>query len=232
MTRRICFALLVGVTLVGSWAPLSRLVRFSFQREEYSHIILVPIVSAFLLLVERKRIFSSIDTGWKAGSALLFAGALVYWLGHRFSAPLSENDQLALAILPVVIIWIGGFVLCFGTHASRAGLFSLLFLFVVVPVPDFALQRVIFWLRIGSAEVSSSVFQLLCVPVFRTCFIFALPGVNIEITRECSGIRSSLALAITSLLAGHLFLRSPWKKAVLALSTLPLLVVKNGIRIV
>src|SRR2546430_17498516 len=109
MTRRICFALLVGVTLVGSWAPLSRLVRFSFQREEYSHIILVPIVSAFLLLVERKRIFSSIDTGWKAGSALLFAGALVYWLRHRFSSPLSEHDPMDLAILTVVIICVGGY---------------------------------------------------------------------------------------------------------------------------
>jgi exosortase len=70
------------------------------------------------------------------------------------------------------------------------------------------------------------------VPIFRTGFVFALPGVIIEVARECSGIRSSLALLITSLLAGHLFLRSGWTKAVLILATLPLLVVKNGIRIV
>ena len=59
-----------------------------------------------------------------------------------------------------------------------------------------------------------------------------MPGVTIEIAKECSGIRSSVALVITSLLAGHLFLRSSWKKAVLTLTTVPLLIVKNGIRIV
>jgi len=46
------------------------------------------------------------------------------------------------------------------------------------------------------------------------------------------GIRSSLALMIISLLAGHLFLRSPWTKAVLSLATVPRLIVKNEIRIV
>src|SRR5207244_11592806 len=61
---------------------------------------------------------------------------------------------------------------------------------------------------------------------------FALPGVTIEVAKECSGIRSSLALLVTSLLAGHLFLRSGWRKSVLVLAILPLLVVKNGIRIV
>jgi exosortase/archaeosortase family protein len=35
-----------------------------------------------------------------------------------------------------------------------------------------------------------------------------------------------------SLLAGHLFLRSAWTKAGLIMATLPLLIVKNGIRIV
>src|SRR5207245_3160847 len=47
-----------------------------------------------------------------------------------------------------------------------------------------------------------------------------------------SGIRSSLALVITSLLTGHLLLRLAWTKAVLILATFPLLIVKNGIRIV
>jgi exosortase len=102
----------------------------------------------------------------------------------------------------------------------------------MVPIPDFVLNQAIFWLQSGSAEVSHAFFELMGVPVLRNGFIFSLPGVNIEVAKECSGIRSSLALFITSLLAGHLFLRSTWTKVVLALITLPLLVIKNGIRIV
>ena len=58
------------------------------------------------------------------------------------------------------------------------------------------------------------------------------PTVAIEIADECSGIRSSLALVMTVLLAGHMFLTSAWKKALLALAVIPLTIVKNGIRIV
>jgi exosortase len=131
-----------------------------------------------------------------------------------------------------VVIWVGGFILCYGFHAFRVGLFPVLFTFLIVPIPDFILNRAVFWLQAGSAEVSYSVFRLVGVPVFRNGLIFSLPAVTIEVARECSGIRSSLALLIMSLLAGHLFLGSAWKKAVLTLVALPLLIVKNGIRIV
>ena len=40
-----------------------------------------------------------------------------------------------------------------------------------------------------------------------------------------------LGLFITSLLAGHLFLRSPWKKTALALAVVPLAILRNGFRI-
>jgi len=218
--------------LVAFWAPLSRLIRFTSEQEQYSHIILVPLVSAALFFLERKRIFSHVETRWGLGLGLLFAGAVSHWLGLRHSASWSENDRLAIAIFSVLVMWVGGFVLCYGMRAFRTGLFPVLFLFLMVPIPDFILDRVIVWLQTWSAEVSYAVFELVGVPVLRTGFIFSLPGVTIEVAKECSGIRSSLVMLITSLLAGHLYLQSAWTKTVLPLATLPLLIVKNGIRIV
>ena len=49
---------------------------------------------------------------------------------------------------------------------------------------------------------------------------------------QCSGIRSSLALVITSVLAGHMFLKTGWKKWALVLAVIPVTMLKNGIRIV
>ena len=230
--RIACFALLVGVMLVAFATPLSRLIRFALQHEQYSHIILVPLVSAALFLLERKGIFSHVETRWGMGLGLLVAGAVFHWLGLRHAASSSENDRLAIAIFSALVIGVGGFVLCYGMRALRTGLFPVLFLFLMVPIPDFVLDRVIFWLQTWSAEVSYAVFELVGVPVLRTGLIFSLPGVTIEVAKECSGIRSSLVLLIMSLLAGHLFLRSAWTKTVLTLATLPLLIVKNGIRIV
>src|SRR5262249_7925242 len=132
--RSACFAALVGLTLAVFWAPLNTLLRFTFQHEHYSHIILVPFVSAFPFFLERNRIFSRVETRWGAGSGVLFTGALFYWFGQRYSISASENDRLTIAIFSVVVIWVGGFILCYGIRAFRAGLFSVLFLFLMVPV--------------------------------------------------------------------------------------------------
>jgi exosortase len=61
--------------------------------------------------------------------------------------------------------------------------------------------------------------------------MFSLAGIQIEIASQCSGIRSSLALVIASLLAGYLMLRSGWRRAVLLAAAVPMAVFKNGVRI-
>ena len=232
IARSLLFALIVALTLAMSWTSLTTLLRLSFGEEQYSHILVIPQISAFLFYLERRRIFSHLATQWPVGFGLLSAGFFFYWFRQHHSASLSENDRLAMAVFSVVLIWIGGFVLSFGLRAFQAGLFPLLFLLLMVPLPDFFLHRAIYWLQVGSAEVSYALFQAVDVPVVRTGLVFALPGITIEVAKECSGIRSSMALLITSLFAGHVLLRSVWRKAILTFATLPLLFIKNGIRIV
>jgi exosortase len=231
-TRGAWLAVLTGLMLAALWAPFSRLAWFVFQHEHYSHIILVPLITASLFLRDRKRLLAHVETHWLAGGGLVLAGALLALCGEQYAASASENDRLAITIFGGVVIWVGAFVLCYGLRALRVGLFPVLFLFLMVPIPDLFLSRVVAWLQAGSAEVSDAVFQMVGVPVFRTGFIFSLPGLTIEVSKECSGIRSSLAMLIMTLLAGHLCLRSAWTKAVLIVATLPVLIVKNGIRIV
>ena len=232
IARSVLFALIVTLTIAMAWKPLTMLLRLSFREEQYSHILLIPLISVFLIYLEQGRIFSPLATQWPAGFGLLSAGLFLYWFGQHHSASLSENDRLAMVVFPVVLIWIGGFLLSYGLRAFQAALFPLLFLFLMVPLPDFFLKRAIYWLQIGSAEVTSALFQAVDVPVVRTGLVFALPGITIEVAQECSGIRSSMALLITSLFAGHVLLRSVWRKATLTVATLPLFFIKNGIRIV
>src|SRR5262249_34933715 len=87
-------------------------------------------------------------------------------------------------------------------------------------------------LQYASAEMVSFLFSLTPLPVFRDGVTFALPNLNIEVARECSGIRSSLALLITCVVANHLWLRRWWSKAVIVLLVFPLAILKNGLRIV
>jgi exosortase/archaeosortase family protein len=59
----------------------------------------------------------------------------------------------------------------------------------------------------------------------------SIPGLDIEVAQECSSIRSSLLLVVTTMVFAHLFLRSWWRKALLIAVAIPLSVAKNGLRI-
>jgi exosortase/archaeosortase family protein len=61
--------------------------------------------------------------------------------------------------------------------------------------------------------------------------MLSIPGLEIEVARECSSIRSSLMLFVTAMVLAHLFLRSWWRKALVAAAVIPLSVAKNGLRI-
>jgi exosortase/archaeosortase family protein len=61
--------------------------------------------------------------------------------------------------------------------------------------------------------------------------VFRLPGMSLRVAPECSGIHSTLVLFITSLLAGQVILRQPWRRAVLCLAVLPLALLRNGFRV-
>jgi exosortase len=70
------------------------------------------------------------------------------------------------------------------------------------------------------------------MPAFREGFQFSLPGLTIEVAKECSSIRSGTALFITGLLAGYAFIRSPWRRACLVALTIPIAMFTDGVRIV
>jgi exosortase len=125
-----------------------------------------------------------------------------------------------------------GFALCYGTESFSAALFPWMFLLFMVPLPVVALDKVVLVLQKGSAVMTFALFKLFGVPVLWRHFKFLLPGVEIEIAQECSGIRSSSALFITSILAGYMFLQSNWRRAVFSLFTIPVVIFKNAVRIV
>jgi exosortase len=111
-------------------------------------------------------------------------------------------------------------------------MFPLAFLVFMVPMPAIAIDAATRFLKVGSTELVAGLFTLTGTPHFREGFVFTLPDLVIEIADECSGIRSSIALLLTSLLAGHTFLRSPWGRLALVLVILPIALFKNAVRIV
>jgi exosortase len=229
-TRHLYFLLAWSLSLIVFWRPLSALVDLSLDDYRYSHIVLIPFISACLIFWKRKKIFLGERRGPGWGVALLAAAAVFYSIGR---SPLAgETYALCLTVAAVVAVWMAAFVFCYGPAAFRAALFPLLFLLLFVPAPSAFLDSAIVALQSGSAEITQALFRGLGFPAYRQGFLFSLPGVTIEIAKECSSIRSGTALFITGLLSGYAFIRSPWRRACLSALTIPIAMFTNAVRIV
>jgi exosortase len=113
----------------------------------------------------------------------------------------------------------------------RSLLFPLCLLFLLVPIPQFAITQIIELLQQGSASAARIMFRSAGVQATQDGVMLSIPGLDIEVARECSSIRSSLMLPVSTMLLAHLFLRSSWRKALLIAAAIPVAVAKNGLRI-
>jgi exosortase len=226
------FASYVGLT-TAIHAPVAlALVRYSRDENSASHVVMIPLVAAALVYMNREAIFASIRTSWPAGAPALAAGAAAALWGAFASPAEGDVNALAFRVAALMILWIGGFLVVFGPRAARAAAFPLAFLAFTVPIPPVALEAMTLVLKTGSADTVAGLFTLTGTPYFRQAFVFELPTIAIEVADACSGIRSTIALTLTSLMAGHLFLERPWAKALLVAVVLPITIFKNAIRIV
>ncbi|MCL5966419.1 MAG: exosortase [Deltaproteobacteria bacterium] len=228
----IFFATYTVIVAAAFFEPMKLLLRLSSGNELYSHIFLIPLVSAYLIYSGRGSIFKGGAIEFGPGGAVIAAGILLLLLGSGREAQLGRNDYLSLMVLAALVCWVGGFLLFFGIGAVRAAAFPLAFLLFMIPVPGLIMERFIALLQYCSAEISYLLLKLTGVPLYREGFVFQLPGLSVEVAKQCGGIRSSLSLLITGILASHLFLRTWRSKLILLLAILPITIFKNAVRIV
>lgn len=225
-----CLALLLGFSL-----PLYHLVSFALRSDLYSFIVIVPFISAYLVWIEKDRLFPAgpvVPAGWTVGLAAAGLALLVWAVSvHLAGGQTARVDSLALAMYSLVCLL--GASACFflGRGSLRILGFPLAFLVFLAPFPVAVETGIETVLQHGSSWVAHRFLDLSGMPTYREGTFFQLPGFSMQVAPECSGIRSTLALFLTSLVAGQMFLRSPWSRSTLALIVLPIALVRNGFRV-
>lgn len=225
------FSVLGAISLLIWWNPLISSLALALRDDQYTHILLILPVSVTLIFLDWKSSETSAALPSSPGIILLAAALVVTALARWQIFPLHRDEQVSLNMLALVMWWIGDFVVSFGTRAFRRALFPLCFLFWIVPIPEFVLNPVIRLLQAGSAQSARLLFEAAGLPVAQTGTQITVPGLTIEVARECSSIRSSLMLVVTTLVLAQMLLRSVWRKAFVIAVAIPISVAKNGLRI-
>lgn len=230
------FGLAAAIVTAGFAFPLYDLLRLALTSSLYSHLVLIPVISFYFAWQDRAQLKGDQSLPARAWVFLPLAlglGILAgYGLGLSSGWKPPREDYLAVMTLAFLMFLAAAAVLTLGRATLRLLLFPGAFLIFLVPFPVVVNGAIETFFQKGSAEASYLLFKLLGMPVFRQDTVFQLPGFSMEVAPECSGIRSSYVLFITSIVAGQMFLRSNWRRVALTLFVIPLALLRNGIRIV
>jgi len=225
------FVALLAGSLAMWWRSLATTLELGLNSEAHTYILLIVPLSVALIYDEiKRRPVRSRTRAW-FGTILLGVALLLQSFTGWNVLHLSAGSNVSMSMFALVIWWFGSVIVCFGVEAFRSLLFPLCFLFLVVPFPNHALNWITEFLQRQSAVAAGMLFHAARVPVTRDGVLLFIPGLQIEVTRECSSIRSSTMLMVITLILAHLFLRSWWRKSLLVLVAIPLSVAKNAVRI-
>jgi exosortase len=233
VNRTVGFGLLVLALIAVSWGTLGALGTYAsdWENTNASQVLVIPLITAFLFYWRRHIIFKRVQYDIVPGLAVIVAGIALMLFGRPTTSVLVKGDQLALSILPLLIILWGGFLLFYGLHAFKAALFPLFFLIFVMPIPSPLMDRTIYFLQHASAEVSYVLLKLTGTPIYKENVTFVLPNLSVIIAPQCSGIRSGISMLILTVLAGYILLDTWPRRIALILAAIPILIFKNALRI-
>ena len=204
---------------------LMRLAQDWKTDDNYSHgFLIIPL--ALYFVYERRERLASLPlrprTIWgglviAASLALLTAGTL----GSEFF--------LTRVAFPTAL---AGIVLClFGGAHLRVLAFPLAFLLLMIPIPAIVFNQIAFPLQLVASRLGEDMMSLAAVPVLREGNVIILASTTLEVAEACSGIRSLISLLTLGIVFGCFMDGGPAVRVALALSTIPLAIATNALRV-
>jgi exosortase len=118
-----------------------------------------------------------------------------------------------------------------GAQPLRVLAFPIAFLVLMVPPPAIIFNQIAFPLQLMASRFGETTLQALSIPVLREGNVITLANTTLEVAEACSGIRSLISLLTLGIVYGYFADKRPVIRTIVALSTIPIAIVSNGLRV-
>jgi len=220
-------AAVLSVGLIWSyWPTLVELWSFWRHNPDYSVGQLVPLIVAYLVWTRRDELRRQpIAVCWWGLAVLLFAQA-VRFVGLFYLYGSLERYSIVLSLAGVVL-------LLTGPGVSRRLIWVGLFLLLMVPLPNRIHYAVSLPLQDFAARSAVVGLEMLGHLVLRQGHVLYLSDETaIAVAEACSGLRMLTAFVVVSATLAFVVRRPPWQKAILVVSSLPVAILANTLRLI
>lgn len=213
--------LLVGYTFS---AGLSRLVERWINDEEYGHGFLLLVVALYFLWLRIPLIRSEAWRPSWQGPVIVLLAYIVFLVGQ-----LSAIYPLVYYAALLLLLGLG--ISMLGLRTARHLMVPLLVVSFAIPLPADIQAGLTAKLQLLSSSLGVLFIRLRGIPVFLEGNVIDLGVYKLQVVEACSGLRYMFSLASLGFIAACLFRAALWKRIVLVLSTLPITIVMNSLRI-
>ena len=203
---------------------LLNLVERWLAETEYSHGIVIPFVSAYIIS-ERWRAIQTCATSGSVWGVLVMGLALLLYLAGEVSA------LFALVQISFVLLLWGAALAFLGWRSTQYLSAPIFILFFAIPLPYFLEVMLTAKLQLLSSQLGVLFIGWLGMPVFLSGNVIDLGRYQLEVVEACSGLRFLYPLMSVGFIGAY-FYRAHWlKRALVFLSTIPITVLMNSVRI-
>jgi exosortase len=225
--KLVSIAVLLGALMMWSYWPMLIGLTKEWQRnEDYSAGQLVPFIALFFVWHERKRLRSCVlSPCWWYGMALLFLAQTSRILGLLFMYESAERYSLVLTFAGLILT-VGGW------RMFRTMLWIILFCFLMVPLPGRIHNLISSPLQKLASTGAVFLLEAFGTTVSQQGNIVMLNDkIQMSVEEACSGLRMLTAFVIVAAFIAYMVKRPHWQKAVLLLSSIPVAVMCNILRL-
>jgi len=197
-----------------------------FARDSYySHGILIPFVTGFLIWQDRAELaaIKSKPSPW--GLVLIIAGLFVHIISSLFRVYFSSGFSILIVLFGIVLYF-------FGVKVTRKILFPLAFLAFMMPLPLVIITNISIKMKFLAAQIAETILNSMGLMAVRDGSVIKMRHAYVIVDDICSGLRSLISLTALGSIFAYWMKGPMLKRILLFLSTIPIAIITNVARII
>ncbi|MBN2266742.1 MAG: exosortase [Candidatus Babeliaceae bacterium] len=221
----ISFGLLILLVIVAYQQILVHLYQDWINDPNYSHGLLVPLISAYFVWQKRDKLKQISVNPSNTGLFLILFAIIVLIAGVAAQEFFTKRSSM-------VFLLAGTIIFLLGWQWLKELLLPVGFLFFMIPLPYIIYDAIAFPLKLFVAKFSVIALKLMNVIVLREGNIIMFPHTTLEVADACSGLRSLMSLLALGVALAVLSQKRKSAMILLVALTIPIAIITNMIRVI
>jgi len=214
------YGLILAVLYYASFLFLKQ----EWGNEDFTYCYLIPPIVLYLIWEKRKGLAALPSEASWAGFVFIVVGFGFFWIGEL-------GGEYTILFLSFWFVLVGLVWSHIGWRKLKIIWFPMLLVFASFTPPDFLYFGLTLRLKLLSSKIGVTMLQIYGMSAYREGNVIDLGFTQLQVVDACSGLRYLFPLFVLGLLLAYFFKTSLWKKAVLVISTIPITIITNSLRI-